>query len=436
MTDWIGETFTSSTGWFHLEALVDVGDRMAGSAGERRAAELTRDALADAGARDSRLVEFDIQGWTREESTVEAGETTQDCIALPRSPADAATGEFVDLGYGLPEDFESAECEDSIVMVASDAPDWQDRRVHRREKYYRAVEAGAAAFVFRNHVDGCLPPTGSVGTPDHPIGEIPAVGVSKEVGLRLARRFEGERVTVTVDADVGPATSRNVHAELGPETDDAVLLTSHVDAHDLSEGAMDNGAGTAAVVEVVRALASRESDLDTRVHVVCFGAEEVGLRGSAHHAERADFDEVRAVVNLDGVVRGRTLRAKTHGFDELGAAVRAVSDRFDHPITVDPQLGPHSDHWSYAKWGVPACWVKSETPDRGRGWGHTHADTIDKLDPRDLRESAILLTALVVELADEDRTIPHATPEDVATDLESQSLAEGMRVTGDWPYGE
>jgi len=35
MTDWIGDTFTSDAGWTHLEALVDVGSRMAGTDGER-----------------------------------------------------------------------------------------------------------------------------------------------------------------------------------------------------------------------------------------------------------------------------------------------------------------------------------------------------------------------------------------------------------------
>jgi hypothetical protein len=55
MHDWIGETFTSDAGWSHLETLVDIGNRMAGSDGERRAAEATRDALVDAGTRNTRL---------------------------------------------------------------------------------------------------------------------------------------------------------------------------------------------------------------------------------------------------------------------------------------------------------------------------------------------------------------------------------------------
>ncbi len=431
--DWIGETFTSETGWDHLERLVDTGTRMAGSEGERRAAEATRDALAAVGARNARLEAFDIQGWARGSSAVHAGGTSQESIALPRSPSGTVTGEFVDLGHGLPDDFDR-DLDGKVVMAASNVPDWYDRFLHRREKYYHAVEAGAAAFVFRNHVEGCLAPTGSVGTEDAPIGEIPAVGVSKEVGSRLARRFEGEEVTVEVEADIGDATSQNVHAELGPETDDVVLLTSHVDAHDIAEGAGDNGAGTALVVEVARALAAREDDLDTRVACVCYGAEEVGLVGSGYDADVRNHDGIKAIVNNDGVVRGRTLRCYTHGFDALQTAAETVGERFDHPVETTPELGPHSDHWPYVKWGVPGYHVMSKTGSEGRGWGHTRADTLDKLDSRNLREQAVLVADLVVELADGSTEIEHRDPAAIADQLEDEDLAEGMKVTGDWPY--
>jgi len=430
---WIGETFTSDRGWNHLERLVDVGSRMAGSDGERTAAELTREALTDAGARDARLEEFPITGWAREGSAVRAGGDAHESIALPRSPADEATGRLVDLGYGLPEEFE-ADLEGAVVMCASNVPDWYDRFVHRREKYYRAVEAGAAAFVFRNHVEGCLAPTGSVGTEATPIGEIPAVGVSKEVGSRLSRRFEGETVTVETEAEYGDATSQNVHADLGPNTDEAVLLTSHVDAHDIAEGAMDNGAGTAVVVEIVRALAAREDDLDTRVHVVVYGAEEVGLCGSEYDAGEREHGDVKAIVNNDGVVRGRTLRLYTHGFDALEAAAAEIADRFDHPVETTPELGPHSDHWPYVQWGVPGYHVMSETDYEGRGWGHTRADTLDKLENRTLREQTVLLAALVVHLAGAETDIDRREPEAIAEQLEEEDLAEGMRIIGDWPY--
>jgi Zn-dependent M28 family amino/carboxypeptidase len=434
MSTWIGDTFTSDAGWTHLERLVDVGNRMAGSTGERRAAEATRDALDRAGARDARLEAFPVRGWTRGTSRVEAGATTQECIALPRSPADEVTGELVDLGYGLPADFEESDLEGAVAMARSDVPDHHDRYIHRREKYYYAVEGGAAAFVYRNHVPGQLPPTGSVGTDDSPVGDVPAVGVSREVGARLARRFDGESVAVAVEAETGDATSQNVHAELGPDTDERVLVTSHVDAHDIAEGAMDNGAGTAVVVELAGALAAREGDLDTRVEFVVYGAEEVGLVGSNHHAGRTDLESVRAVVNLDGVCRGRTLKLGTNGFDALGAAAEGVAERFDHPVTVDPTCHPHSDHWPFVVEGVPGVHVMSETGDQGRGWGHTHADTLDKLASRDLRESAILLTAYVVDVAGDGFDGEHVDPSVVADALEAEGRAEGMKLVGDWPF--
>jgi Zn-dependent M28 family amino/carboxypeptidase len=432
MTDWIGDTFTSEVGWSHLERLVDIGNRMAGSPGESEALAATCDALSAVGARNARIESFDIQGWERGTSGIvtPAGEAA--ATALPRGPAGETTGRLVDCGHGLPGDFD-ADLEGAVVTVSADVPDHHGRFVHRREKYCRAVEAGAGAFVFRNHVPGCLAPTGSVGLDDG-LGPVPAVGVSREVGERLVRRHEGEDVTVAVDCETPDAESGIVVADIGPDTGEAVYLTSHVDAHDIAEGAVDNGAGTATVVEVARALAAREDELDTRVRVACFGAEEVGLRGSRRTAAAVDPDAVRAVVNCDGVCRGRTLAGYTHGFDGLSAALTRVGERFDHPIAAIPRQHPHSDHWPFVMRGIPGLLVRSETDDRGRGWGHTAADTLDKLESRTLRETAILLTAVVVDLADGGRTLAHRDPAAVAAALEREGLATGLRATDDWPF--
>jgi Zn-dependent M28 family amino/carboxypeptidase len=85
-------------------------------------------------------------------------------------------------------------------------------------------------------------------------------------------------------------------------------------------------------------------------------------------------------------------------------------------------------------WGVPGYHVRADTGDVGRGWGHTHADTLDKLSVRDLREQTILVTELVVELARTETTVSHRQPSEIAAQLERENRAEGMRVIGDWPY--
>ncbi len=435
MTDWIGSSFTSTAGWDHLETLVDIGNRMAGQPGEMAGLEATRDAFEAVGARNARVESFDLQGWVRGESSIETPDTVEESIALPRSPAGEVTAELVDLGAALPADFAETDVAGKIVVASSMVPEYFDRYIHRTEKYQYAVEGGAAAFVYANHVPGQLPPTGSVGGSDgSPIGDIPAVGVSAETGSRLGRRFDGEEVTVAVDCETPDAESGNAVAELGPDTAEVLILSSHVDAHDIADGARDNGAGTATIVEVARALAQREDELETRVKCIGYGAEEVGLVGSNVEAESLDLESVKAVVNVDSNMGGRTLQLTTHRFDGLAAAAERVSDWHDHPIDTVPRMVPHSDHWPFVRWGVPGYMVSSSSDERGRGWGHTAADTLDKLESRTLREQAILLTELVVDLAGDDVDLPHEEPETIAGYLKEEDQAEGMKKTNGWPY--
>lgn len=435
MTDWIGDVFTSDRGWALLERVVDVGDRMAGTEGERRAAGLVSEALADVGCRDVAVDEFGVARWRRGGSTVATSDGEEDCVALPRSPAGDVEGRLVDLGDGLPEDVASADLEGAIAMASSDTPGYEERFVHRREKYFLAADAGAVGFVFRNHVDGCLAPTGSVGGRDEPLGPIPAVGVSKEVGRRLSRRDGGEDdgVGIRVDAGIEQATSRNVRGGLGPDGGERVLVTCHVDAHDVGEGAVDNGAGLAAVAEIAGALATREDELERGVELLAFGSEEVGLVGSEHDASARPLDDVVAVVNVDGIARSRTLQVHTHGDEAIGALFRGVAADLGHPIEVVPRASPHSDHWPYVRRGVPGCHVKSATGSRDRGWGHTRADTLDKLERRTVREQAVLLTEAVVRAAGASFAPERRSVEEVERALVDQGFLEGMRVTGDWP---
>jgi Zn-dependent M28 family amino/carboxypeptidase len=429
MTDWIGATYREGAGWDHVERLVDVGPRPAGSAAERTAAEATREAFEAVGARDARIEEFPIQGWTRGSSGLghpASGETVE-TLAFTRSPSGEATGELVDVGHGLAEEVAAAPLDGAVALVRNNAPEGHDRVVHRQEKYTRVVEAGAVAYVERNHIPGCLQRSGYVrGADGAPIGEIPAVSVSHEAGARLSRRFAGEPVTVTVEADTSETTSRNVVAELGPETDERVVVSAHLDGSDVSESAGDNAVGVGAVVGVADALARRADDLGTTVRLVAFGAEELPLLGARHHVEHVDLDPVRAVVQNDGLGRARDLAFLTHGSEALADLAREVADEFDHPARVTPELYLSSDNWRYVERGVPAYMVGSVDvngdPTHGPSNADvlTPADTLDKLDPRDFREGVVLETELVVRLAEPDRSVPRIGAADLAARLDSE----------------
>ena len=448
----VGDAQTSLFAWNRLEELVDVGNRMAGQIGEEAGAEIIHEAFEDAGLRSPRIEEFEIPGWWRGDAslTVESPhERTHDgshqVVALPGTPAGEASAPIVDVGDGTYEEFEakSAELDGAIAMASSDTPEHADRWLHRMEKYVNAADHGAVAFVFRNHIEGALPPTGEVGYNNRP-GPIPAVGVSKEVGARLKRyAAEGDcEVTVDVDCRNEPATSRNVAALVGPEGPDEggeadeVLVTAHVDGHDIADGANDNGAGSVLGAEVGRLLSQVEDDLDSRVRLVTFGSEEIGLRGAYHCAETTDLSKVKCVINLDGACSSRNLRVGTNGFDELGELFRSVADDFDAPISTGDTISPHGDQWAFVQEGVPATMTGTTSNQSGRGWGHTHGDTLDKLDLRDLRELATALAAGIVKLAEADRGIDHASVEAIRDATIEQGYEEGMRNTGSWPFDD
>ncbi|MXR22241.1 M28 family metallopeptidase, partial [Halobacterium bonnevillei] len=401
------------------------------------------------GARGVTTTEFDLPVWRRGDCSLAVTEPARrefEAFALPYSPPGRVeSAPLVDVGHGTKEDVQrvaeeldvvegvsgdlsdDADLSDTVVLASTDSPA-DGRFVHRMEKYGYAVDAGAAGFIFYNHRDGQLPPTGALRFGRE--AEIPAVGVSKESGEWLREYADRDgRVTLSVDAATDPGTGTNTTGVLGPETNDEVVVLAHHDAHDVAEGALDNGCGVATLVAAARVLA--DLDLDSRVRLATVGAEEVGLLGSTAVATGLDLESVRAVVNVDGAGRYRTLRAFTHGTDAFADVLDDVSDRANRPIAVEDVLHPYSDHWPFLRRGAPATQLHSVTPDRGRGWGHTTADTRDKADSRNIREHGMLTALLVQELAARD--VPRPDDDALRETLADAGMRPGMEAADVWP---
>jgi Zn-dependent M28 family amino/carboxypeptidase len=241
-----------------------------------------------------------------------------------------------------------------------------------------------------------------------------------------------------VDCRNEETTSRNVEAVVGPdesEADEEVLVTAHVDAHDIAEGAGDNGVGSVLVAEVGRLLARVEDDLDTRIRFVTFGSEEIGLWGAYHWAESHDLDSVKAVLNVDGAGNSRNLGIGANEFDALADVFEAVTNDLGAPLSRRDTISPHGDQWAFVQEGVPAVMAYTESEGSGRGWGHTHADTLDKLDVRDLRAVAVQLAEAALEVADANREIPQKSREEIR-DAIDEGYVQELKRGGRWPYEE
>jgi hypothetical protein len=116
----------------------------------------------------------------------------------------------------------------------------------------------------------------------------------------------------TLDRAVGtePRTrGRNVVASIG-EGADEIVVGAHYDAvrlpdGSLGRGAIDNGAACVMLVHVAEALAAERPS--SRVKIVWFDMEELGLLGSARYVAAHAIEPIRAMVNFDIAGYGDTL---------------------------------------------------------------------------------------------------------------------------------
>ncbi|MFW6013199.1 MAG: M28 family metallopeptidase, partial [Candidatus Bipolaricaulota bacterium] len=264
------------------------------------------------------------------------------------------------------------------------------------------------------------------------IGEITGIGISKEVGFRIKRalRRQGElNATIEVDAGTDKAVSHNVIGKLNPDSDrPAILVGGHLDGHDISQGAEDNGAGVTTVVEMARALAPYADEIERPIYFAAFGAEELGLIGSKRYVEKNGVSDLGLVLNCDGPGRARDLKFITNGFRDLADKIEEYTPEDESPPKIEDRISAHSDHWPFVKQGLPGCQISPDTGEQGRGWGHTSADTLDKIDFRNIKQNAITLAQLVLKFSSEGLGVEKKTPEEI----KQQIKEEGREEEVDW----
>lgn len=447
----LGEIWTSSAAYDNLVYLCDwIGNRWAGSLSERQAAAYLLQKAREYGLADVATQEFRHTGWTRGPVQLEVTAPVQRevaAISLPYSPPADLEGEVISVGQGEEEDFQRLgdQARGKIVLSAAEAsPGPGQRSSHRREKFARAIEAGAIAFLFANQNPGMLAITGSLaaGFP----AEIPGLGLPKESGDYLLRLLgHGPvRVRIHLEASFAPTSSQNVLARVGPPAEDGpfVILGGHYDAHDVAVGALDNATGAVICLEVARCLAKVADLLPMPVHLALFACEEVGLLGAWHYAARAEssLGRCRFVLNVDSAATGfpGSENLNLCGFPELVPYFERMGQEMSYQFPVKDALSAYSDHFPFAVAGVPNATLgaRDQTPGLvGRGWGHTAADTVDKVSPKAIQASAATAARILLRiLFDESWPGQHRRREEMAEAIASSPIGWYVEKFGRYPF--
>jgi len=426
-----GDIHTSPESMENLAILCDdFGSRFGGTKGERLAADFIVAKFKEYGLKDVHLEPFEYLGWTRGDvhlEIVEPVEAILPCITLPHSPPVELEGTIVDLGEGAPEDFDLRldEIKGKIVMVNSEMyPKKSKRWVHRGEKFGRSVVAGATGFIFVNHYPGFGPATGGIGYKGE-AAPIPGISINKEDGAfiqRLAKR-KGEVVIRLVTTDsLSTMISWNVVGDLPGDQhpEEIVLLGSHYDGHDISQGAGDPASGVVAVMEAARVLSKYAAPLPRTLRFALWGVEEIGLLGSKAYVQQhlEELDKIRFYLNMDAAGMVDPMDINLHDWPGLQETFERYKDEMALDFLVGQTFHTASDHFPFLLEGVVTGGIESVRKTRsGRGYGHTRYDTVDKVSQTTLREAAAIAARIALRVASESEWPVSRREKEAVSDL-------------------
>lgn len=188
------------------------------------------------------------------------------------------------------------------------------------------------------------------------------------------------KANLTVKTKLREVESRNVIAKLegsDPQLkNEYVVYTAHWDhmgrdprlpGDQIFNGALDNAAGTAVLLELAEAFTKLPTPPQRSVLFLAVTAEEKGLLGAKYYANNPLYplNKTLANINMDGFNQwGRSKDIVVIGYgnstlDDLLAEAAAAQSRVVKP-DAEPEKGffYRSDHFEFAKQGVPALYTE------------------------------------------------------------------------------
>ena len=395
----------------------DIGERRAGSAAERRAAEFVARRWTELGLTPPVIEAFPCTSLVRARSRVQAWSggrwrtvEAQTLVGAPGTPdGRPVEGEIV--WREMPENgavLKRGALRGKIAGLFGPLPTCVEH--HRR-----LVAAQPDAVI---HVDERLPFPWAKSDGVYPAwvqrhGMPPTVTVPYTAAWQW-RQTGVRRVRVGVRIEQRTALSQNVSAEwpgTSPQLP-AVVLTAHHDTQCGNPGADDNASGVVALLALARALAA--GPRRRTIRFISFGCEEQLSVGSAAYvaAHRRAMRGVGLVVNFDSV-------ASPLGHLELGrvgpVALGAMAERWlaraGVGVRASAEVSPFFDTFPFNRAGVPSLGFYRPNFSGGRWQHHSRHDTLANVSVAELARLVDAVAPLVRDLANRAvwpfaRTVP------------------------------
>ena len=182
--------------------------------------------------------------------------------------------------------------------------------------------------------------------------------------------------------------------------DEYIIYTAHWDhlgfgkpdetGDSIYNGALDNASGTAGLIELARAYKSLETKPERTIVFLSVTAEEQGLWGSAYYAQNPIFPIKKTVANIN--MDGLNPDNKTNDVIIVGAGQSELEGYLEDAAKTQGRYiakedhsegGSYyrSDHFNFAKVGIPALYAKTGVDIVGKGTTYgkkVHAEYVEK----------------------------------------------------------
>jgi carboxypeptidase Q len=421
----------SDLAWEIVEDLVtDVGPRLAGSEAEARAREWAVAMLREQRFTNVRVEPFTIPYWDalREEAHIVSpgGERAMVAAALGGSPSTPSGGLTADV----------VRFADMAALEAAPASAVTGRIVFVDEPMARAQDGAGYGVAVRKRgrcapvaqtkgAVGCV--IRAVGTDTHRFAHqggssrqadgasLPAMAISPADADVLARLVaQGTtRVRLDIQADIRDnAPSGNVIAEIrGRERpEEIVLIAAHLDSWDLGQGAVDDGSGVAIITAAARLIRDLPRRPRRTIRILLAGSEENGVHGGAAYGRAHASEAANHIVALESDFgAGRVWRFDTR-FAQPAMPYARAFQRALSPLGVLPgnnEADGGADTGAMRTAGVPVVDLSQDGTDYF-DYHHTANDTLNAIDPANLRQNVAAWATFVYLAADSDWTFRDA----------------------------
>ena len=276
--------------------------------------------------------------------------------------------------------------------------------------------------------------------------KIPVVVAAIESYGRLYRLTQA-KAPVSVELDVETkVTGEHEHgfdtvAEI-PGTDPAlkdqvVMVGGHLDSWIAGTGATDNGAGTIVAMEVVRILKALDIKPRRTIRIALWTGEEQGIFGSKGYCTM-HFGSAKLSTEPDQLALPEFMRravgplelkpeqklvsgyfnidngtGKVRGIYTQGnVAIAPIFAQWIAPLkdlgvtTITNRNTGGTDHLSFDAVGIPGFQFIQDDMDYESRTHHSNEDTVERLQPADLKQIAIVEAIFVYNAAQRDQMLP------------------------------